>query len=133
MSAKAVAEKLLVKPGATVWLSSPRGLELIRPLPAGAHAVPAIDEAGVAVLFAGSEAELERLLDQSGDRLHKPDVLWIAYPKAGKSDLKRDTIPPHLTRRSMRPVGQVAIDDVWSALRFRSLDPGEPPFTGGGR
>ena len=133
MSAKAVAEKLLVKPGTTVWLSSPSGLELIRPLPPEARAVAAIDEAGVAVLFAGSVAGLERLLGQNGDRLDKPGILWIAYPKGGKSDLKRDTIPPQLARRNMRPVGQVAIDDVWSALRFRSLEPGEPPFMGGGR
>ena len=25
---------------------------------------------------------------------------------------------------------QVAVDDTWSALRFRALRPGEPPFTG---
>jgi hypothetical protein len=31
----------------------------------------------------------------------------------------------------MRPVSQVAVDEVWSALRFRPLRPGEPPFTGG--
>ena len=30
-----------------------------------------------------------------------------------------------------RPVTQVAIDQVWSALRFRPLKPGEAPFTGG--
>jgi len=59
--------------------------------------------------------------------------MWIAYPKAGKSDLKRDTIPPHLTLRDMIPIGQVAIDDVWSALRFRPRKPGEAPFKGGGR
>ena len=26
---------------------------------------------------------------------------------------------------------QVAVDPVWSALRFRALKGGEPPFTGG--
>ena len=26
--------------------------------------------------------------------------------------------------------GQVALDDVWSAMRFRALRPGEAPFTG---
>jgi hypothetical protein len=31
----------------------------------------------------------------------------------------------------MRPITQVAVDDVWSALRFRPLKEGEPPFTGG--
>ena len=76
---------------------------------------------------------LRRLLDETAHTLHSPAVIWIAYPKPGKSDLKRDTIPPHLTRRDMRPIGQVAIDEIWSALRFRPLKPGEGPFTGGGR
>lgn len=31
----------------------------------------------------------------------------------------------------MRPVSQVAVDEVWSAPRFRPLKPDEPPFTGG--
>jgi hypothetical protein len=31
----------------------------------------------------------------------------------------------------LRPIGQVAIDEIWSALRFRPLKPGEAPFTGG--
>lgn len=32
---------------------------------------------------------------------------------------------------SLRPVGQVPIDDVWSALRFRPLREDEAPFTVG--
>jgi hypothetical protein len=32
----------------------------------------------------------------------------------------------------MRPITQVAVDDVWSALRFRPLRAGELGFTGGG-
>ena len=31
----------------------------------------------------------------------------------------------------MRPVTQVSINQVWSALRFRPLKEGEAPFTGG--
>jgi hypothetical protein len=31
----------------------------------------------------------------------------------------------------MRPIGQVALDDVWSAMRFRPNREGETPFTGG--
>jgi hypothetical protein len=75
----------------------------------------------------------EAIAEDNAEALHAPTVLWVAYPKAGKSDLKRDTIPPHLTRREMVPIGQVAIDDVWSAIRFRPRKPGEAPFTGKGR
>ena len=133
MSGKTVAGKLLVKPGMAVWASSPDGLALIGPLPPGARVVAAIGAADVALLFAESADALEQLLEDGADALHRPDILWVAYPKAGRSDLKRDTIPPHLTRRDMRPIGQVAIDEIWSALRFRPLKPGEGPFTGGGR
>ena len=48
-------------------------------------------------------------------------LAWVAYPKAGQlgTDLNRDTVAAALTDRGVRPVRQVAIDDVWSALRFR--------------
>jgi hypothetical protein len=36
-----------------------------------------------------------------------------------------------LAARGLRPITQVAIDETWSALRFRQLAPGESPFTGG--
>jgi len=133
VSAKPVADKLLVKPGASVWASPSDRLSLIEPLPDGARAVSAIAEADVALLVADDAEALERLFVDSASGLHEPDVFWIVYPKWGKADLKRDTIPPYLSRHGMRPIAQVAIDDVWSALRFRPLKAGERPFTGGGR
>jgi hypothetical protein len=35
-----------------------------------------------------------------------------------------------LGEHGMRPIAQIAVDDVWSALRFRALEEGEPAFTG---
>lgn len=133
MSGKTLAEKLRIKPGMAVWTSSPDVLALVGPLPADTRAVAALGDADVALVFAESAAALERLLELGGEALHAPALLWIAYPKAGRSDLKRDTIPPHMTRRDMVPIGQVAINEVWSALRFRARKQGEAPFTGGGR
>lgn len=52
----------------------------------------------------------------------KRDALsWVAYPKAGQlgTDLNRDRLASLLADRGVRAVRQVAIDDVWSALRFR--------------
>ena len=48
-----------------------------------------------------------------------------------KPDVNRDTLWPILGEHGMRPVSQVAIDDTWSALRFRPLKAGET--FGGGR
>src|SRR5580700_2276887 len=44
-----------------------------------------------------------------------------AYPKAGQlgTDLNRDRLAAALEGQGIRPVRQVALDDVWSALRFR--------------
>ena len=48
-------------------------------------------------------------------------LAWVAYPKAGKlgTDLNRDTLAVALSQRGVRPVRQIAIDETWSALRFR--------------
>jgi hypothetical protein len=46
---------------------------------------------------------------------------WIAYPKAGQlgTDLNRDILWRHLQQQGIQGVRQIAIDDVWSALRFK--------------
>jgi hypothetical protein len=51
-------------------------------------------------------------------------IAYLAYPKAGQlgTDLDRDNIWVMLQEQGIRPVRSIAIDDVWSALRFR---PGE--------
>jgi hypothetical protein len=52
-------------------------------------------------------------------------LVWIAYPKAGQlgTDLNRDSLTGLLRQFGLRPVRQVAIDDVWSALRIRAVRP----------
>ena len=82
-------------------------------------------------MFADDEAALRTILESQRDRLATPAALWIAYPKANRSDINRDSLWPILTEFGMRPISQVAIDEVWSALRFRALQEGEPPFSGG--
>lgn len=54
----------------------------------------------------------------SADRL-----TWVAYPKAGQlgTDLNRDSLASLLRESGVQPVRQIALDDVWSALRFRPL------------
>ena len=74
---------------------------------------------------------LRSALTANQDELAGPAVFWVAYPKANRADIDRDTLWPILGEYGMRPITQVAVDDVWSALRFRPLEEGEPPFTGG--
>ena len=48
-------------------------------------------------------------------------LTWVAYPKAGQLgiDLNRDSLAAFLMPHGVRPVRQVSVDEVWSALRFR--------------
>jgi hypothetical protein len=128
---KTIAEKLQIKPHSTVWLSHAKHLPLLTPLPEGVRQSDALATASTAVLFADDAASARKLLGEHADDLAKPAVFWVAYPKGNKADINRDTLWPLVAEFGMRPNGQVAIDNRWSALRFRANRPGEDPFTGG--
>jgi len=131
VAGKSVAEKLLIRPGTRVWTSHPDRVDLFGPLPEGAAVTGDPAGAAVAIAFADDAASLRGLLAARGADLARADVLWVAYPKGNRTDVNRDSLWPILAQHGLRPVSQVAVDDVWSALRFRPLRPGEAPFTGG--
>lgn len=132
MAPRTTADKLLIKPGTAVWISHPEHHALLEPLPDGAAWADAPADATSAVLFAADAASLDALLAEHSADLEHPTYVWFAYPKGGRSDLNRDSLWPIVSERTgMRPITQIALDDTWSALRFRPLQPGEEPFTGG--
>ena len=131
MSTKSVADKLLIKPNTTVWSSPTARLDLIGPLPEGVRPADGPGEATTALVFADDAGTLRAVLDAHKDRLTAPATFWVAYPKANRTDINRDSLWPILAEYGLRPIGQVAVDEVWSALRFRPLKEGEAPFTGG--
>jgi len=90
-----------------------------------------LDQATTALVFAPDARSLRTVLTGNQDKLAELEVFWVAYPKANRADINRDTLWPILGEFGMRPITQGAIDDVWSALRFRPLEEGEPQFTGG--
>ncbi len=131
MRPKSTADKLLIKPNTSVWSSHPERLELVGPLPAGAQVVDRLEEATVALVFGDDARSLREAVAAHGQSLAAPEALWVAYPKGNRTDINRDTVWPILAEHGLRPITQVALDDVWSALRFRPLRPGEAPFRGG--
>jgi hypothetical protein len=131
MPAKSVSEKLLIGPGTTLWSSQPSRVDLIAPLPEGVERVVTLGDATTALVFADDSDSLRKVLHARRDELGAPNGLWIVYPKANRTDINRDTLWPILAEYGMRPISQVAIDEVWSALRFRPLRDGEPPFAPG--
>jgi hypothetical protein len=131
VSNRSVSERLQVKPSSAVWVSDSSHLDLIQPLPEGVRLAGDFDQASVALIFADDAASLRRILAERASDLARPSALWVAYPKANRADINRDSLWPILAEYGMRPVAQVSLDEVWSALRFRPRKEGEAPFTGG--
>jgi hypothetical protein len=80
---------------------------------------PALDPALIVFVIdrAALEAERETISNAAGnDRL-----TWVAYPKSGQlgTDLNRDSLAATLRTSGLQPVRQIAVDAIWSALRFR--------------
>ena len=109
-----IASKLQLKEGETVRLvNAPKDLDLeMKTASSGADAV---------LVFVRNQAELGKHAEVALDHAADDRVTWIAYPKAGQldTDLNRDTLWKLLEGKGVRPVRQVALDDTWSALRFR--------------
>ncbi len=78
-----------------------------------------------ALVFALSQNQLVNVLNEVFPALHEDTKLWIAYPKTASkivSDLNRDCSWDCLTKRDYECVRQVAMDHVWSAMRFKKSD-----------
>ncbi|MFS8478874.1 MAG: hypothetical protein FWJ93_07925 [Micromonosporaceae bacterium] len=133
MSTKTITDKLLIKPNTTYWTATDEEATLLGPLPEGVRRAESLGEATVGLIFVADAATARQTLDAQRAALTGPDVLWVAYPKGNRSDINRDSLWPIVAEYGMRPCGQVAIDERWSALRFRANRPGEAPFNPGAR
>ncbi|AAT88951.1 hypothetical protein ATY41_02055 [Leifsonia xyli subsp. xyli] len=54
-------------------------------------------------------------------------AVWFVYPKSGRADVNRDAIIAESGAFSWRPIANLAVDEVWSAVRVRPLAMGETP------
>lgn len=76
-----------------------------------------------ALVFATSKAELDTLSRKLAQAAEGDAVLWFAYPKGTSKrytcDFNRDSGWDVIRGEGFDSVRQVAIDDDWSALRFR--------------
>lgn len=81
---------------------------------------------GFALAFATTQAEVDRLSGALAKRAPGDAILWFAYPKASskkyRCEFNRDTGWDALRRLGFDTVRAVAIDEDWSALRFRRLE-----------
>jgi hypothetical protein len=73
-------------------------------------------------LFVANQAELATLGPSAFAAVKPMAIFWISYPKQGgglESDITRDHGWELVSKAGFETVTQVAVNDIWSALRFR--------------
>ncbi|SES28435.1 DUF3052 domain-containing protein [Salipaludibacillus aurantiacus] len=78
-------------------------------------------------VFGASNKEIQTCAKQALACFEEGGLLWLCYPKKSSkkykgSDCSRETVAALLSDEDYEPVRQVAIDDDWSALRFKPVD-----------
>jgi len=125
MSGHALMKKLQLRGRPLVVLGLPAHLEPL--FPKEVARVDSLPEGAQAVLgFAADRQALAALVARVLPGLDREAVHWLAYPKKSsrcyRSDLTRDQGWAPLLPYNYEPVSQVALDEDWSALRFKPFD-----------
>ena len=111
-----LAKKLNLKDGMkTRVVGKPAGVDL------GDVVATTSAKADAVLVFVKTLAEVDAKGGPFLDAARADRLAWVAYPKAGQlgTDLNRDILWKHLQAQGVDGVRQVALDAVWSAMRFR--------------
>jgi hypothetical protein len=120
-----VARKLGMNPGMRALIIGPPPgyLKLLAPLP---DSLTVSSRSGgmypFVQVFATRLSEINRFARRLSKHAAPNALVWISYPKKTsklKGNLSRDVIRKAMSGAGWRAVSIVAIDEVWSALRFR--------------
>jgi len=88
--------------------------------PANADAITFI------LVFVTQQSEIDRLIPIVAPKLQGDAVVWMCYPKSTsqkyRCDFNRDTGWAILGQYDLESVRAVAVDEDWSALRFRKVE-----------
>jgi len=120
-----IARKLGMNPGmrALIIAPPPGYLKLLAPLPDGITVSSRADGTYPFVqVFATRLSEISRVAQRLSKHAAPSALVWISYPKKTSrtgGDLSRDLIREAMRGTGWRAVSIVALDEVWSALRFR--------------
>jgi hypothetical protein len=84
------------------------------------------DEINFALIFAITQKQLDDAIHAIAPQLKGDAIFWVAYPKGSskkyKCEFNRDAGWQVMGNYGMEGVRQVAIDEDWSALRFRKVE-----------
>lgn len=78
-------------------------------------------------VFGTTIEEVSALSKSVVPSLEEDALFWLCYPKKSSkvykgSDCSRDTVAKVLAEEGFEPVRNIAIDEDWSALRFRKVE-----------
>jgi hypothetical protein len=124
VSERSLAQRLVIRPGNRVAaVNAPPGYrKVLGELPAGVTLISRPADADVVLLFVRNHDELEREWPPIAGSVRDSAVVWVSYPrKSGtmKTDLTRDDGWEPVGDTGFEGVSQVAVDETWSALRFK--------------
>src|SRR6266568_502500 len=135
MTVNPLAKKLGIKPAARALIVAPPPgyLNLLEPLPEGVIlSEVANGKFSFVQFFATRRAEIDKSVVKLLKHAAPGAVVWITYPKKTsrvESDLSREVLWDAMSAPGWRAVASVAIDDVWSGLRFRPVEDVKSPAT----
>ena len=77
-------------------------------------------------VFGTSNEEIQALARKGAKVLEEDGLFWLCYPKKSSktykgSDCSRESVAGLLAQEGFEPVRQIALDEDWSALRFRHV------------
>jgi hypothetical protein len=119
-----LTKKLQIRPGQRIRIfDGPPGFAAqLQPLPEGSSASVGRGPFDVVLAFAEDQAQLRGAAPRAVKAVEPRGILWLCYSKMTSplaSDLQRESVWPALKAFNWLPVSQVAIDESWSALRFK--------------
>lgn len=87
------------------------------------HHLESVEQIGFSLAFVTRKSEVDALAPKIASRAKGDATVWFAYPKGTsknfKCDFNRDTGWDALKAAGFDTVRAVAIDEDWTALRFR--------------
>lgn len=124
MSANLLIKKLRLQPGQrAAFVNAPAEYVASLMLPSEVVVAPEVDgQVNFAQVFVRDSAELAHFVASSLGHVRPDCILWFCYPKRSartQSDLTRDEGWQALYAAGWRGIASVAIDEVWSGIRFR--------------
>ncbi|MBB6454910.1 hypothetical protein HNQ94_003399 [Salirhabdus euzebyi] len=101
--------------------------EVINAFEAEVHKDFGLDLYPFVQVFGSFNEEIQTYVKKGVKVVEEDGLLWLCYPKKSSkmykgSNCSRETVAALLADEGFEPVRQVAIDEDWSALRFKPVD-----------